>query len=228
MYWENLNIPVESGMTITSLGYDQIGTFTLYNSTGSTFQVPGQVATGTWPIPPNFGTIVKIEIYRVTWAYATAYISNQAGSVLWSTISPADHFSTTVAITPVQPVINYVQYVQHTPTGSGINQYWVYPKIPWNAEPYGSSYWENLNITITTGMVMKGVGVNNTLTSFVLTNSIGNTVSITANNTEQPLAVNFGTIVRIQVIQQWGFVAGTITAGGVLHWSTLNIAQHNG
>jgi hypothetical protein len=227
MYWENLAIPVVSGMTITSLGYDQTGTFTLYNSTGSTFQVPGQVARSTWPIPPEFGTIVKIVIYRANWAYVTAYISNQAGSVLWSTIDKADHFRTPTPIVAVQP-INYVQYVQHTPTGSGINQYWVYPKIPWNAEPFGSSYWENLDITITTGMVMKGVGVSNTLTSFVLTNSIGNTVSITANNTDQPLDVNFGTIVRIQVIQKWGFVAGTITAGGVLHWSTLDIAQHNG
>jgi hypothetical protein len=228
MYWENLNIPVVSGMTITSLGYEQLGTFTLYNSTGSTFQVPGQVATPTWPIPPNFGTIVKIEIYRKNWGFATGYISNLGGAVLWSTTSPADHFSTTVTITPVQPVINYVNYVQYTPTASGIGKYWVYPKVPWDAEPYGSSYWENLNITITTGMVMKGVGINNTLTSFLLTNSTGATTTISANNQDQQLNVSFGTIVRIQVIQKWGFVAGTITAGGVLHWSTLDTAQHKG
>ena len=229
MYWENLNIPVTAGMTITTLGYEQYGTFTLFNSRGSTYTVPGQLNTPTWNIPSDFGIIVKIQIDRINQAFATGYISDAKGMV-WTTLSSADHFRTPQTITPIPPVIHYVNYVQHSPgvATTNINHYGAYRKVPYNSLPIGSLYWENLNITVASGMTLQGLGLNYTPTTFVLTNTVGTTVTITGDNTTRPIPSDFGTIVKVEVVNALAWAAGYIVnGGGSILWSTLDIAQHN-
>lgn len=232
LYWENLYIPVQGGMTVAFKCDDQ-GWIRLTDFDGQTQTVSqgdyGVVGlTAPFEIDINLTTIVKIEInyddiYGVNWG-AECVIRDSMGNILWTTMEPATHY---IAPDVVPTTVTYTPY-----TNTTYSIYWIYEPVSLTSTEV--FYWAALNIPVTSGMKVYvgghlGLGKmrlydqNGNLFQTLLLNVFTNNV-----NGEQTLSDFASEISRIEIQQPHGSTGGHIVnASGAVVWNTRMPATHH-
>jgi hypothetical protein len=143
-------------------------------------------------------------------------------------------YPTTPAVPSIPPAAyNLGSYISDRAT-DGYTSYWVYPKADWSTQPWiPALYWEDLNILVTTGMVLRAVIVDHQAGSIVLTDNNGVSwthIPTSGNwNSAIPIPTTLNIIVKIVFnAGYYGYGGADIkNSAGAVVWNTRNPWKHS-